>query len=284
MRHTTVPRSDSRPLAPVCLSVIVPAWNEAGRIQECLAQLEGCLAHLHPEIIVVDDGSTDGTPREAAAWMARHPGCDAQVVSIPHRGKGRAVYAGVHRSHGDHVAYIDADLDIPAQEIDRLLRWHEAARADVVVGSKRLLTWRELPRPLLRRAASISFSWLVGWLFHLPVRDTQTGVKLFPGPWLRRVAGHARVPGFLFDVELLAAAADDGLRIAELPVSVAMRRPASRIGIPDGLRCLLELAQVAASVRHIRRALHTLPSMPPPDRRIRWPGRRAVAGHGAPGG
>lgn len=262
--------------------MVVPAWNEAARIRECLDQLHRCLAHRRPEIIVVDDGSTDGTAQAAADWLEGHPHCDAHVVSIPHRGKGRAVYAGVLRSRGDCVAYIDADLDIPAGEIDRLVRWCGRAGADVVVGSKRLLTWRELPRPALRRAASVTFSWLVGVLFRLPVRDTQTGVKLFPGPWLRTVARHARVPGFLFDVELLAVAAAEGLTVAEVPVVVVMRRAASRIGIRDGVRCLAELLQVAVSVRHIRRALHL--ERPARARGHRQAGRRAVLSHGAPGG
>lgn len=257
------------------LSVVVPAWNEAARIQDCLSELQRCLDHLGPEIIVVDDGSTDGTAAAAQRWLEGHAACAGRLVRVPHGGKGRAVYAGVRQSRGAAVAYIDADLDIPAAEIERLLGVRALAGSDVVVGSKRLLTWRQLPRPALRRAASVAFSGLVGLLFHLPVRDTQTGVKVFPGAWLRAVAAHARVPGFLFDVELLAVAAAEGLRITEVPVAVGMRRPASRIGLGHGWRCLAELGQVLLSVPHVRHALH-------PERRI--PGRAAgVLGHDLPG-
>lgn len=245
------------------LSVVVPAWNEAERIEACLQELHGSLAHLRPEVVVVDDGSSDGTADLASAWIARHPECDAHVLSIPHGGKGRAVHAGVRRTRGDDVAYIDADLDIPATEIERLLHFRDAVGADVVVGSKRSLTWHELPRPLFRRVISVSFSWLVARLFHLPVRDTQTGVKLFSGRWLRAAVPHAQVSGYLFDVELLASAAADGLNVAEVPVAVTMRRRASRIGLGDCLCCLVELGAVVRSVgrgrtrHHLRRVRAT---------------------------
>lgn len=231
----------SAPAAPI-LSVIVPAWNEAEGIAACMQALHQHLGPLRPELIIVDDGSTDGTHRVAADWIARHPDVDARVISLPHRGKGVAVRAGVRRSRGNDVVYIDADMDIPASEIDRLLASRSRDGTDVVVGSKRALTWRQLPGPVSRRLISVTFSWLVSQLFHLPVRDTQTGVKLFPGPWLRSAVAEARVAGFLFDVELLAMAVRAGLRLREEPVRVTMRRAASRIGVRDCLRCVGELA------------------------------------------
>lgn len=238
------------------LSIIVPAWNESARIAQCLNQLHRRLGHRRPEIIVVDDGSTDGTLEAALGWMARHPSCDVSVIRVPHGGKGRAVYAGARYTHGLDVAYIDADMDIPAAEIDHLIRWRDIAAADVVVGSKRELSWRRARRPFVRWVVSIAFSSLVSRIYRLPVRDTQTGVKLFPGPWLRDVVRYAQVPGYLFDVELLAVAAAQGLGITEIPVRVRMRRAASRIGLMDGLRCIAEMAEVRTSVRRICRTLH----------------------------
>ncbi len=257
----------SAPAAPV-LSVIVPAWNEAERITACMQALQQHLAPLCPELIVVDDGSTDGTHQIAAEWIARHPEADAQVISLPHRGKGAAVRAGVRHSHGDDIVYIDADLDIPASEILRLLASRSRDGADVVVGSKRALTWLQLPGPIPRRLISVTFSWLVGRLFDLPVRDTQTGVKLFPGGWMRSAVTQARVAGFLFDVELLAMAARAGLRLREEPVRVTMRRAASRIGVRDCVRCLGELALLAHVLQDRRRL---------PDAPAR---RHAAVGHG----
>ncbi len=235
--------SDRYTAAPQ-LTVIVPAWNEANRIADCLEQLEESLGHLHPEIIVVDDGSRDATAEVAQHWIDTHLACDAHVLVRPHRGKGQAVYAGVRRSSGVDVAFIDADLDIPAEEILHLLRERTAAQAPVVVGSKRQLSWRELPGPPLRRTMSITFSAVVTHLFDLPVRDTQTGIKLFPGPWLRAMADQARVPGFLFDLELLIAAAAQGMRIIEVPVRVTMRRDANRIGVRHVALCALELVEL----------------------------------------
>lgn len=230
-------------IAPL-LTVIVPAWNEAERIVDCLEQLDKSLGHLHPEIIVVDDGSSDATAEMAQHWIDAHRTCDAHVLVRPHRGKGHAVYAGVRQSSGVDVAFIDADLDIPASEILHLLHERTVAQAAIVVGSKRQLSWRELPGPPLRRTMSITFSALVSRLFDLPVRDTQTGVKLFPGSWLRAMADQARVPGFLFDLELLIAAAAQGMRIIEVPVRVRMQRNANRIGVRHVARCALELAEL----------------------------------------
>ena len=260
------------------LSVVVPAWNEAVRIGACLDQLEACLSHRGLEIIVVDDGSTDGTAEAAQAWADAHPGRRTEVLHQPHGGKGRAVYAGVARSRGADVAYIDADLDIPAGEVDRLLAWRDASGAAVVVGSKRRLAWRRLPRPLPRRVLSVTFSWVVALLFHLPVRDTQTGVKLFPGPWLRAATRQAAISGFLFDVELLALAARDGLSMAELPVTVVRRREANRIGLGTVWCCLLELGAV---VRAVRRNGAPCPRATPRRRAAR---HAAPAGHWASGG
>ena len=248
----------ARPQTPL-LSVVVPAWNEAERIAQCLEQLSLRLEHLEPEIIVVDDGSTDGTAGLCARWLAQRPALDALLVSIPHRGKGAAVHAGARASHGRVVAYIDADMDIGAEEIDHLLAERRRLDLDVVVGSKRRLAWRHIGRPLGRRVLSVLFSRVVRLLFRLPVQDTQTGVKLFGGAWLRAIVRQTRVSGFLFDLELLAAANAAGLRIGEVPVAVGMSRPASRIGPAAVARCALELAGVIASVARLRRVLRDAP-------------------------
>ncbi len=237
------------------LSVVVPAWNEAERIPECIRRIVGSLCALDPEVIVVDDGSTDGTAEVCRAWIASHPSPDVRVLVAPHRGKGAAVRAGALASRGDVVAFIDADLDVAPEEIARLLRVRQERGLDVVVGSKRDLSWRRMQRPLPRRLLSLSFSAVARLLFRLPVRDTQTGIKLFDGPWLRSVAPHARVQGFLFDVELLALAAAAGLRMGEVCVPVGMSRPASRIGVRDVLRCMGELALIGGSLRHARHSL-----------------------------
>jgi len=234
------------------LSVVVPAWNEAERICDCVEQLRTRLRRLRPEIVVVDDGSTDGTAAVCGAWIAAHRGSRVRLLRGPHRGKGAAVYAGAQATRGAVVAYLDADLDVPVEEVARLYRLRAAASWDVAVGSKRRLAWRHSARPPLRTALSILFGFAVRQLFGLPLRDTQTGVKMFNGRWLRAVAPHARVRGFLFDVELLAVAAAEGLRLVEVPVTVGMRRPLNRLGVGDVVRCLAELPTVAPSVRRIR--------------------------------
>lgn len=240
---------------PPTLTVVIPAWNEAERIEECVEQVLARLSDQDAEIVVVDDGSSDGTAARCAAWVRAHPAARVRLVRAPHRGKGAALRAGVAVSRGEVVAFIDADLDVPPEEIARLLRERATGRLDVVVGSKRVLAWRQVPRPFGRKVMSLAFSGLVAVLFRLPVRDTQTGVKLFSGPWLRRAVTYTRIDGFLFDVEILALAAAQGLRMGEAQVRVVMRRPASRIGMRDVVHCLGELAMVPAALHRARRAL-----------------------------
>lgn len=249
------------------LSVVVPAWNEAERIAECLDRLSAALRALPAEVVVVDDGSTDGTAAVCRGWITRHPRAAVRLLRQPHAGKGAAVYRGARATRGDAVAYLDADLDVPAEEVARLFALRRREGVDVLVGSKRLLTWRGSGRPVLRTALSITFSWVARTLFHLPIRDTQTGIKMWPGPWLRTVARRTSVRGFLFDLELLGAASDDGLRLAEVGVEVRMRRRASRLGLADVGRCLLELPAVGRSLRSLRGRC-AAPGGPAPRRRV----------------
>lgn len=267
-----------QPAAP--LSVVVPAWNEADRIRHCLEQVRKRLGHLGAEIIVVDDGSSDGTAEVCAAWMRQHPGAPVVLLSLPHRGKGSALRAGALASRGTVVAFIDADLDIPAEEVARLVRLRADRGLDIVVGSKLTHGGRRPARPLGRRVLSVLFRCAVRLLFRLPVGDTQTGVKVFDGRWLRVAAQHARVSGFLFDLELLTAAAADGLRMAEVPVDVTMRRPASRLRPRDILRSCRELWQVRGSAGRVRRTLRAGTPVQPAARARALPPRSAAASRG----
>ena len=207
--------------APRRLSVVVPAFNEAWRLPPTLRRIGAFLAaspSWQPaEIVVVDDGSADGTA--AAAGAATVPdGVALRVISHPaNRGKGAAVRTGFAAAGGDAVLLTDADLSAPIEDLERLAAGF--GPAEVAVGSRavdrRLI---ETPQPRHRD--------LMGRVFNLVLRasrltrlhDTQCGFKLFPGELARALAAAQRLDGFAFDVELLVLAEHWGYRVREIGV------------------------------------------------------------------
>jgi dolichyl-phosphate beta-glucosyltransferase len=191
--------------APV-LSVVIPALNEADRLPPSLDRIGAYLgAHrdwLPAEIIVVDDGSTDGTAD--AATSAEIP----QAIELRverhrvNRGKGAAVRTGFGRSTGDWVLLTDADLSAPIEELPTLAR--AASRDCAAIGSRaierRLV---ETPQPRHRDFMGRTFNLMLRVLHLTDVQDSQCGFKLFPGDLARALATVQRLDGFAFDVELL---------------------------------------------------------------------------------
>jgi dolichyl-phosphate beta-glucosyltransferase len=202
------------------LSLVIPAYNEAARIEQSLAQIFSYLAEVSQpaEIIVVDDGSTDTTGEKVQAMAARRP--NLRLLRLPRNlGKGAAVKAGVLASQGDWVLMSDADLSTPLTELPRFL----AALTDgfdLVIGSRQLPQSKIVRhQPRLRQQAGLMFGSLVRKLIPVGVVDTQCGFKLLRGPAGRELFQRLTIPGFCFDVELLVLAQALGFRVAALPVT-----------------------------------------------------------------
>lgn len=204
----------------VALSLILPAFNEAGRIA---GTIEAVQAHLNRsgisyEVLVAADG-TDGTRERAAALAARDP--RVVVFGDPSRGgKGRGVRMGVARSRGDVVGFMDADHKTPIEEIDRVLPWLERG-FDLVIGSRAIDEARILKAPPVhRRVGSRLFAAGMRAIVGLHgIRDTQCGFKFFRGQAARDLFSRQRIDGYMFDVEVLCLAARLGYRIKEVGVA-----------------------------------------------------------------
>ncbi len=205
---------------PESVSIVVPAYNEAGHIRRCLESIAAFAAAWDRpvEIVVVDDGSADATAAVVESFPAEGPA----VRLLRHGrnlGKGAAVRTGFRACGGDIVLFTDVDLSAPITEAPRLVDPIAAGRYDIVIGSRAVDPSRvRLRQSAFRRTAGRVFNRLVRLATGLNFLDTQCGFKAF-----RRVAAaglfeQQRVGGFAFDVELLFIAARAGLRILEVPV------------------------------------------------------------------
>ena len=240
---------------PPTLSLVIPAYNEAARLPRYLVAIR---EHLDArcgadyEVIVVDDGSTDGTANVIAQAAIDWP----QLSLLAHetnRGKGAAVRSGMLAAEGQRLVFADADGATPIAEIDKLLAALDdrgADRgADVAVGSRLLdddgvTRRRTFGRGLIGRLfARLARAWL-----GISVRDTQCGFKGFRREAGRRLFEQLEEAGFLFDLELLAAAERSGCRIAEVPVNWS--------DVPGGhLHPLRQLLKILAGLWRVRRRI-----------------------------
>ncbi len=228
------------------LSIVLPCLDEAERLP---ATLRAYLAHYpagraEVELLVVDDGSTDGT----AAVADRVAATDQRVRVLrtaSNHGKGYAVRAGIRAAHGELVVFTDADGSYGPEQVDLVVA--ALAGAPVAIGA-RLGSQAGAGRPL-RRLASRVFNRAMRLLLGLPFHDTQCGLKGFRQEAAAAVFGRARVDGFAFDAEMLLLARHLGLRVVEVAVR-AEERPGSRVHLTgDALRMLLDVWAVRRAAR-----------------------------------
>ena len=198
------------------LSVIIPVYNEAATVGEIVRRV--CQTHLVDEIILVDDGSTDGT-REALTGLAS-PG-DSTLKILLHdrnRGKGAAIRSGLGLAQGDVVLIQDADLEYDPQDYPALLKpFNEGA--PVVYGSRFL--HEEGETMALSRLANRWLTWVTNLLFGAHLTDMETGYKLFRREVIQSL--DLRAKRFEFEPEVTAKLLKRGVRIREVPIHFRAR-------------------------------------------------------------
>jgi glycosyltransferase involved in cell wall biosynthesis len=201
------------------LSVVVPAYREGRRIYKNLSRLIGELDKLSVtyEIVVVSDGNTDTTVREAR----RLESPTVKVFHYPMNiGKGFALSCGVDQSIGELVTFIDADMELDPATIGGFIEIMRTSGCDAVIGSKRHPD-SKVAYPTFRRLQSAMYQMVVRLLFNLDVRDTQTGLKLFRRQVLSDVLPLLAIKRFAFDLELLVVARQLGYRkVCEAPIQL----------------------------------------------------------------
>jgi dolichyl-phosphate beta-glucosyltransferase len=201
------------------LSVVVPCFNEEQRLPRTIEQVERYLDGKSApyELILVDDGSADGTRRVMDAAAKAHAA--VRVEALPHnRGKGRALAVGVTAAKGDEILLTDADLSTPIEELDKLQAALDSG-AGIAIGSRALRGSRvEVSQPIYRVLMGKAFNLVVQAVLLPGIWDTQCGFKLFRADVAHKVFAGLITDGFGYDPEVLYRARRQGVKIAEVPV------------------------------------------------------------------
>ncbi len=214
--------STTEPVRPR-LSVVLPAYNEEGRLPATLVAWHVYLSSQPYawEIVVADDGSRDATAQIAEALAETHSGIRVLRL-VPNRGKGGAVRAGVLAADGEIVLYADSDMNVPAAFVAEALAVIDGG-ADVAVGERSLRTYASEERSAVRLLAGLAVQVSRRALALTFVRDSQCGFKAFRRAAAAAIFGRARIDSFAFDIEILYLARRLGIRTRTFPVDVAFR-------------------------------------------------------------
>ena len=226
------------------LSLVIPAFNEEKRIVPTLRKVLDYLSSQSyaSEVIVVNDGSTDATPRlvrELALADDR-----LQLVEEAHRGKGHAVKVGMLQASGAYRFLCDADLAMPIQEVARFLP-PSLEGTDVAIGSREAPGAARYGEPAYRHAMGRVFNLVVRVVVGLAgIRDSQAGFKCFTAQAALHLFPQQRLDGFGFDVEILSVAQRSGLSMREVPINWYYQQESKVRPVRDTLRMLGDAVRV----------------------------------------
>jgi glycosyltransferase involved in cell wall biosynthesis len=221
------------------VSFIVPAFNEAATLEDVLERVSAL--DLAKQIVVVDDGSTDGTASILERWQDRP---EVTVFRQENRGKGAAIRAGIPLVDGEIVVLQDADMEYDPVDVPALIEPIQRGVADVVFGSRlsggrpqrAYLFWHLLGNRVL--------SLLTNVLFNTTISDMETGYKVFRADVLRSL--DLRHDDFAIEPEITAKVCKRKLRIYELPIAYYGRTYAEgkKITWRDGVKAMFVLVDV----------------------------------------
>jgi glycosyltransferase involved in cell wall biosynthesis len=227
-------------------SLIIPAFNEEGRVRQTLRDAIAYLRETTPasELIVVNDGSTDATAAVVREVFAEAGSVATRLLEhSPNRGKGAAVREGLFAAKHPIALFSDADFSTPIDEAPKLINPIASGEVDVAFGSRALD--RSLignHQPWRREQGGRVFNLIVRLATGLPFWDTQCGFKAFQLENFRPVLEQAKTDGFGFDVELLYLARKAGLRMREIAVRWNHHEGSKVSFARDSVRMLREIA------------------------------------------
>src|SRR5712671_6530873 len=231
-------------------SIVVPCFNEEARVGQTLLLTLDYLAANAPEseLIVVNDGSTDGTGAIARERLKSAQIATRLLENFPNRGKGAAVRTGLLAAREPIGLFSDADLSTPIEETPKLIEPIANGEVDIAFGSRALdRSLIGVHQPWRREQGGRVFNLLVRVATGLPFWDTQCGFKAFRMEACRPIIEAAKIIGFGFDVELLLLAQRAGLRLREIPVRWNHHEGSKVRFVHDSLRMLREVLSLRAN-------------------------------------
>ena len=230
------------------LSIIIPAHNEALRLPKMLERVAAFVrAQSYPcEVLVVENGSKDDTAAIARTWQEHLP--ELRVLSLDQPGKGNAVKAGMLAARGACRYMADTDLSVPLEEIPRFLDAMQAG-AQVAIGSREAPGALRLGEPFYRHWSGRVFNLLVRWWVLPGIQDTQCGFKCFSAKAAEALFPLQTMDGWSFDVEVLAAAQQNGYRVQEVPVTWTYGAGSRIKPLRDAAALVWELWKIRANAR-----------------------------------
>ncbi len=228
------------------ISVVIPAYNERARLPAYLESIavfcEG--SKYRYEIIIVDDGSSDGTAAAVESYSSRFT--DFRIlVNEQNRGKGFSVRKGLLEASGEYCAYLDADGSVEIDEVDKNLDYLAKDGYDIFVGSRAIHDDAQvLITKWYRRLIGRVFNFLVQSILFKNIKDTQCGFKIFRKETVKPIFTRTYLNGFGFDIEVLYVASKMGYKVKEGPVSWE-HFPGSKINIvSDSIRMFINILQI----------------------------------------
>lgn len=226
------------------LSLVIPTYNEGTRITETVHRVTSYLEGrgFDYEIIIVDDGSRDDTLPKLERLSRSHPRLRV-IGNGTNRGKGFTVRRGVLAASKAYILYADADLSVPIEESEKLLK-KLADGFDIAIGSKALADSKVIGQPLHRRMMGKVLNLLVRLLLFEGIHDTQCGFKCFKQKIAQDLFTSQQLDGFSFEIEVLHLARKKGYQISEVPVA-CIHRPGSTVRpLRDSIVILVDLLKI----------------------------------------
>ncbi|MFM9903730.1 MAG: dolichyl-phosphate beta-glucosyltransferase [Pyrinomonadaceae bacterium] len=236
------------------ISIVVPAYNESERLVEPLTKILDFVvtSGLASEVIVVDDGSSDGTADIAQGVLVKNTGVASNVIRYDkNRGKGFAVKTGLLAANADIALFTDADLSTPIEEIHKLIEPIRKGEFDITFGSRALdRSLIGTHQPWQREQGGKVMNFIIRTMSGLPFADTQCGFKAFNLIKFRPLLDVMTIDRFGFDVEFLFVAKYHGLRLAEIPVRWNDVAGSKVSVLRDTRRMMNELMQIRRNARN----------------------------------
>ena len=226
-------------------SLVIPAYNEGGRIGATIERVAHYLdtQAFEWELLVVIDGGDPAAAVEARTTAQGRPNVRVLENDV-NRGKGYAVRRGILEANGNRIAFIDADLSLPIEELPKMMACFDAG-ADVAIASRTVPgAVEEGDAPAGRGVMSRIFNWFVRMLLLPGITDTQCGFKGFTAGAAKRIFEVAQCDRFGFDVEALYLARTFKLRVEQFPVCCRYHGGSSVNRVGDGLRMLVDLVRI----------------------------------------